>query len=54
MGLQLLNDLFNNDDFVQFVNELIDNFEGIEIIETENDETLESFSEFFMEESTTT
>jgi hypothetical protein len=36
-GLQLLNDLFNNEDFVNFVNDLIDNFEGIEIIENEDD-----------------
>ena len=27
-GLKLLNDLFNNEDFVEFVNELIDNFEA--------------------------
>lgn len=31
-GLQLLNDLFNNEDFVSFVNELIETYEGIEII----------------------
>jgi len=37
-GLQLLNDLFNNEDFVGFVNDLIDTFEGVEILEDENDE----------------
>lgn len=31
-GLKLLNDLFNNVDFVEFVNELIENFEGVEIL----------------------
>lgn len=31
-GLQLLNDLFNNEDFVNFVNNLIENFEGVEIL----------------------
>ena len=37
-GLKLLNDLFNNDEFVGFVNELIDNFEGVEIFsEIEDD-----------------
>lgn len=36
-GLQLLNDLFNNDDFVEFVNDLIDNFEGIEILDDDED-----------------
>jgi len=30
-GLHLLNELFNNEDFVNFVNDLIDNFEGVEI-----------------------
>lgn len=41
-GLQLLNELFNNDDFVNFVNDLIDNFEGAEIsidIDEESDES---------------
>ena len=32
-GLHLLNELFNNEDFVGFVNDLIDTFEGIEISE---------------------
>jgi len=31
-GLHLLNDLFNNPDFVNFVNDLIENFEGVEIL----------------------
>ena len=31
-GLQLLNELFNNEDFVNFVNDLIENFEGAEIV----------------------
>lgn len=31
-GLELLNSLFNNDDFVNFVNDLIENFEGVEIL----------------------
>ena len=37
-GLQLLNDLFNNEDFVGFVNDLIDTFEGVKIFEAEEDE----------------
>jgi hypothetical protein len=37
-GLQLLNDLFNNDDFVNFVNDLIDNFDGVEIVSDPDDE----------------
>jgi hypothetical protein len=37
-GLQLLNDLFNNPDFVNFVNDLIDNFEGVEILDDSDDE----------------
>jgi hypothetical protein len=36
-GLQLLNELFNNEDFVNFVNDLIENFEGAEIV-IEDDE----------------
>ena len=31
-GLHLLNDLFNNNDFVNFVNDLIESFEGVEIL----------------------
>jgi hypothetical protein len=31
-GLHLLTDLFNNEDFVNFVNDLIDNFENVEVI----------------------
>lgn len=37
-GLQLLNELFNNDDFVSFVNELIDTYEGIEIVDDSGDD----------------
>jgi hypothetical protein len=38
-GLELLNELFNNEDFVNFVNDLIESFEGVEIIEdSEGDE----------------
>lgn len=41
-GLQLLNDLFNNEDFVEFVNELIETYEGIEIpIEDEEEMVFE-------------
>lgn len=40
-GLQLLNDLFNNADFVDFVNELIDNFENAEIFIEEELEDIE-------------
>jgi hypothetical protein len=36
-GLHLLNELFNNDDFVNFVNDLIENFEGAEIIMEDED-----------------
>lgn len=37
-GLHLLNDLFNNEDFVGFVNDLIDNFEGVEIFADSDEE----------------
>jgi hypothetical protein len=37
-GLQLLNDLFNNEDFVNFVNDLIETFEGVEIVAEDEDE----------------
>ena len=37
-GLQLLNDLFNNDEFVNFVNNLIDSFEGVEIVLDEDED----------------
>jgi len=39
-GLQLLNDLFNNEDFVDFVNELIDNFENVEILIEDDSEDM--------------
>jgi len=38
IGLQLLNDLFNNEDFVNFVNDLIETFEGVEIIAEDDDD----------------
>lgn len=43
-GLQLLNDLFTNEDFVNFVNDLIDNFENsdIEILDDDDDIDVES------------
>jgi hypothetical protein len=31
-GLMMLNELFNNEDFVNFVNDMIDSFEGSEVI----------------------
>lgn len=37
-GLQLLNELFNNEDFVNFVNDLIENYEGAEIIIEDSEE----------------
>lgn len=37
-GLELLNELFNNSDFVEFVNDLIENYEGSELIEIEEEE----------------
>ena len=44
-GLQMLNELFNNEDFVGFVNELIDTFEGEsvlnEILEDDGEEAAE-------------
>jgi hypothetical protein len=50
-GLQLLNDLFNNEDFVNFVNDLMDQFEGVEsILEIEEEEDLEAVSSLPEEE----
>ncbi len=43
-GLSMLNELFTNPDFVDFVNDLIDNFEGVEIIMDE-EEDIEDASE---------
>jgi hypothetical protein len=37
-GLQLLNELFNNEDFVEFVNELIESYEGVEIEDSDSEE----------------
>lgn len=39
-GLEMLNELFNNSDFVEFVNELIENYEGMEIVELEDEEEI--------------
>ena len=39
-GLQMLNELFNNEDFVNFVNDLIDNFEGVDIMADLDEEDL--------------
>lgn len=44
-GLQLLNDLFNNEEFVNFVNELIENFEASGEIIFEDDEDSEDKEE---------
>jgi len=48
-GLKLLNDLFNNEDFVDFVNELIENFEGVEILTELEDDGEENESDSFIE-----
>ena len=47
-ALQLMNDLFNNEDFVNFVNDLIDSFEGEEV-EVEEDDEDETVAESFIE-----
>ena len=44
-GLQLLNDLFNNEDFVNFVNDLIENFENVEIVTDDDDWDEETVAE---------
>lgn len=44
-GLQLLNELFNNEDFVNFVNDLIENFEEQAIFEEILDEETENLEE---------
>lgn len=46
-GLQLLNDLFNNEDFVNFVNDMMDTFENSELIieEEENKTFIEEINE---------
>jgi hypothetical protein len=45
-GLQMLNELFNNEDFVNFVNDLIDSFEGEaainEILDEEDEENIQN------------
>ena len=40
-GLMMLNELFNNEDFVNFVNDMIDTFEGSEVILDEELEEIE-------------
>lgn len=40
-GLQLLNDLFNNEDFVEFVNELIENYEEMDIDSDDENDIIE-------------
>jgi len=40
-GLMMLNELFNNEDFVNFVNDMIDTFEGSEVILDEEIEEIE-------------
>lgn len=44
-GLQLLNDLFNNDDFVSFVNELMESYEGHQILDDGDESDVESIIE---------
>jgi hypothetical protein len=44
-GLELLNDLFNNADFVEFVNELIENYEGVSIEEEDDEDSVEEIEE---------
>jgi len=48
-GLMMLNELFNNEDFVNFVNDMIDSFEGSEVI---LDEELEEIEESEHQEPT--
>lgn len=54
-GLQMLNELFNNEDFVDFVNNLIDSFEGESLFEMVEDaeEEEESSNNLFLPESPT-
>ena len=44
-GLHLLNELFNNEDFVNFVNDLIENFENVEIVTDDDDWDEETVAE---------
>ena len=48
-GLMMLNELFNNEDFVNFVNDMIDSFEGSEVI---LDDELEEIEESEQQEPT--
>jgi len=41
VGLQMLNELFNNSDFVDFVNELIENYEDTEIFDLDEEDEKE-------------
>jgi hypothetical protein len=51
-GLKLLNDLFNNEDFVGFVNELIENFEAVEIFEEDEiEEDSEPSTDIFINDT---
>lgn len=44
-GLNLLNELFNNDDFVGFINDLVENFESMGLNLDDDEEDTESFIE---------
>ena len=44
-GLQLLNNLFTNEDFVNFVNDLMDNYEGVEILAELGDDEEDDYNE---------
>ena len=48
-GIMMLNELFNNEDFVNFVNDMIDSFEGSEVI---LDDELEEIEESEQQEPT--
>lgn len=39
-GLEMLNELFNNSDFVDFVNDLIENYEGTEVLDLGEEEEI--------------
>lgn len=42
-GLEMLNELFSNSDFVEFVNDLIENYEGNVVEDEEDEETEDPF-----------
>jgi hypothetical protein len=53
-GLNLLNELFNNEDFVEFINELVENFETMDInLDDEEETEAESFISEVEEETPT-